>query len=158
MTKSRGILVSSPGTGKAYVHGDAKKGQWAPEYGTWTCMWRRCRDTKDEHYPRYGGRGITVCDEWASYAAFLADMGRKPSKLHTLDRIDNDKGYNKANCRWATATEQNRNSSQTNLNEEKVKEIRRLYSTGQYSQGKLATKFSVSQPTIHRVVTGKVWS
>lgn len=60
-------------------------------------------------YENYGGRGITVCKDWMSFDTFLKDMGKRPSKTHTLDRIDNCKGYSKKNCRWATWEEQHSN-------------------------------------------------
>lgn len=83
-----------------------------PEYVAWQCMIVRCTDPRHEHYDRYGGRGITVCAEWlAGYEAFLAHVGRKPTKSHQLDRIDNDKGYFPGNVRWATRKEQCRNRS-----------------------------------------------
>lgn len=73
-------------------------------------MIQRCEDKALRWYHRYGGRGISVCPEWRhSYATFLRDMGRRPSRDHSLDRIDPDKGYSAANCRWATETEQQRN-------------------------------------------------
>lgn len=75
-------------------------------YTSWQAMKTRCYNTKDEHYPRYGGRGIYVCYEWVnSFEAFLRDMGERPEG-RTLDRIDNERHYTKDNCRWATPQEQ----------------------------------------------------
>lgn len=77
----------------------------------WTGMKGRCSNPKNEDYPRYGGRGISVCDRWKeSFSDFYADMGDPPTKSHTLDRVNNELGYSPENCRWATRKEQNRNT------------------------------------------------
>lgn len=78
-------------------------------YARWKSMMQRCNNPKADNYPHYGGKGITVCERWQSFAAFLTDMGECPSKLMTLDRIKNDHGYEPGNCRWATKAEQNAN-------------------------------------------------
>ncbi len=84
------------------------------EYHTWCEMRARCRNKKHKYYFRYGGRGITVCHEWdISFARFLQDMGLRPSREYSLERRDNDKGYDKDNCYWATRRQQNRNRRNT---------------------------------------------
>ena len=72
----------------------------SPEYRSWKAMWSRCRRPHDNSFHNYGGRGITVADEWRSFEVFLRDMGRKPARGYDLDRIDNEKGYGPGNCRW----------------------------------------------------------
>lgn len=87
-----------------------------PEYVTWRSMKQRCGDPSQISYDDYGGRGITVCDRWRdSFEAFLADMGERPSKNHSIDRVDNSKGYSKSNCRWATNKEQGRNTRRNRM-------------------------------------------
>jgi len=81
------------------------------EYRTWGNMKQRCYNENIPAYRNYGGRGITVCDEWLhDFKQFFKDMGEKPSSKHSIDRVDNDKGYSPDNCRWATSTTQSRNT------------------------------------------------
>ena len=83
----------------------------APEYAVWTHMIQRCTNPVRTGYHLYGGRGIKVCQRWRnSFAAFLEDVGPRPSMGHTLDRIDSDGNYEPGNCRWVTADVQANNT------------------------------------------------
>lgn len=83
----------------------------SPTYRSWQAMRNRCYNQKHRQYKDYGGRGIKVCERWrGSFSAFLKDMGPRTDRSLTLDRINNDGNYEPGNCRWATRSEQRRNS------------------------------------------------
>jgi len=96
--------------GRNKTHGLAA----TPEYKVWVGMKRRCENPKAANYPRYGGRGIRVCQRWLdSFEAFLDDMGKRPDGNHQIGRIDTTKGYEPGNCRWVTVGEQAKNRRNT---------------------------------------------
>jgi hypothetical protein len=95
MTKSRGIHD---------MHGCRN----TRAYAIWSGMRSRCNNPNSPAYSNYGARGISVAPEWERFSTFIADMGH-PADGMTLERVDNDKGYSKLNCVWATRTEQGRN-------------------------------------------------
>jgi hypothetical protein len=149
-------------------HGHATRGGPSPTYSSWRAMLRRCADPKHRSFKKYGGRGIKVCDAWRnSFEAFLAHMGERPPGT-SIDRIDNDLGYSKGNCRWATRAAQTRHRrpfKQPGLSGEahpgskltwsEVREIRSL--AGSASQREIAARFGVTQPTVRRILAGRAW-
>lgn len=119
-TVVRGADLRSPGSGikscgclsrektelRNLTHGKSK----LPEYVIWKGMKTRCLNSKNKSFPRYGGRGITVCNEWlVSFPDFYKHLGPRPSPKHSLERIDNNAGYFPGNVKWSTVKEQSNN-------------------------------------------------
>lgn len=95
-------------------HGFARRDSTAAEFNIWTSMIDRCTNMRNGAYDSYGGRGIRICNEWlCSFETFLADVGRRPSPKHSLDRKDNSSHYMPGNVRWATRSQQARNRRNT---------------------------------------------
>lgn len=103
--KSCGCLHKERASEANLKHGMSK----TLTYATWVKMKGRCLNNKDKNYQYYGGRGIAVCKRWLKFENFFVDMGEKPKGL-TIERIQNNLGYFKENCKWATWAEQNRNT------------------------------------------------
>lgn len=109
--QSCGCLVRLRSSQQLKRHGESYPR--SPEYRTWRAMIGRCTNPSCNRYENYGGAGISVCERWKKYENFLADMGRKPSPQHSIDRIDGAGNYEPGNCRWASQTQQQRNRSNT---------------------------------------------
>lgn len=114
-TKSCGCLKGELLKQKNHVHGlfnNAK--EKPPHYAAWTSMKQRCFNPNDKQYKNYGGRGITVCDEWKddfqTFYDYISKLPHFGEEGYSLDRINNDGNYEPGNVRWATAKEQINNS------------------------------------------------
>ena len=111
LTKSCGCLQKERLGNSRRTHGRGE----SPEYKSWCNMKTRCYNKNDKAFSRYGGSGIVMCDSWvSSFENFFEDMGERPTGT-SIDRIDNNKGYCKENCKWSTPSEQ-ANNQRTNRN------------------------------------------
>jgi len=117
------------------------------EHNVWKGIKKRCLNEKEESFKYYGKRGISICDRWLnSFENFYADMGKKPSALHQIDRINNNGNYEPSNCRWVTPSENSRNRRSSK---------RWVINGVEYQTSAEAAKFlSCSQPTIVRMCNG----
>jgi hypothetical protein len=104
-SKSCGCLRKELGT----KHGFTAEKQRPPEFDVWNMMIQRCTNQNVKNYRDYGGRGISFDPRWRSFVCFINDIGFRPSKHHSLERVDNSKGYCKENCKWETRNAQSRN-------------------------------------------------
>jgi hypothetical protein len=118
-------------------------------------MMDRCTNRNGQNWADYGGRGITVCERWLIFENFLADMGERPPGT-TIERVENDLGYEPGNCRWATRKQQSRNRRSTVLTQRDVDEIRRRGDAGE-KQKILAIEFKVSRGYVNKIVLRKKW-
>jgi hypothetical protein len=123
------------------------------EYNVWNGMRARCHNKNEACYPRYGGRGITVCEEWKnSFSSFFKDMGRAPAGCQ-IDRIDNEKGYSKENCRWVSPQENAQNRRSNKLSIDDVKMIR----ASSMSIYELAEQLQVNYSVVWNALRGRTW-
>jgi hypothetical protein len=111
----------------------------SPEYMSWQAMKTRCLNPKRKSYKNYGGRGITICQQWIdSFETFLSDMGPRPSG-HTIERIESNGNYEPGNCKWATRLDQGRNTSRV---------IKTVVDGSSVAVRSLADQFSISGDTL----------
>lgn len=143
------------------VHGDPnillveKHGMCkSSEYNIFKNIKRRCLNPNNSQYHNYGGRGISICEDWKnSFLSFFADMGKKPFPTAQLDRIDNNGNYEPNNCRWTTPAINSRNKRTTILTESDVKYMRE---SGIKAKD-LAVIYKCNVNHIHRILKGKKW-
>ena len=156
-SKSCGCLRRELARKSHQKHGYARTGLKTVEYRAWLAMRVRCNNQNSKDYPRYGGRGISVCPRWDSFENFLADMGPRPKGM-SLDRFPDKNGnYEPGNCRWATPKQQGRNSRSVKLNNDQVAEIRARLKEG-LSGKAAAAKFGVSASNITMIKKGRTWA
>lgn len=105
-SRSCGCLNAEMAADRKLLHGSARRSQKTPEYEVWCAIKSRTCNVNNRAYGGYGGRGIALCKRWQEFSNFIADMGARPSEQHSIDRTNNDLGYSKENCRWATRKEQ----------------------------------------------------
>lgn len=136
---------------KSATHGQTVGGVWTPIYRCYRAMLARCDYPSQEHYDDYGGRGITVCDRWrfghaelSGFDCFRMDMGEKPSRTHSLDRIDVNGNYEPSNCRWATKGEQARNTRISKVTDAMAEDIRRRHANGE-TKAAIARAYGLSR-------------
>lgn len=113
-TKSCGCLAKRILVKRSTTHGHSATDKESSTYRSWRGMVQRCNNPNNKGYHNYGGRGVIVCKRWLSFENFLEDMGEAP-KGHQIDRINNNRGYYKSNCQWATRKEQARNKRNNHL-------------------------------------------
>jgi len=129
-----------------------------PEYEIWSGMKKRCYTKTNASYHRYGGRDITVCDEWKnSFLAFYKDMGKRPTPKHQLDRIKNDGNYEPSNCRWVTPAENVQNRSSTKMNWFMVRSLRKLSEKKKFSHSELGLIYKITRSQVGLIVNNKTW-
>lgn len=141
-----------------YKHGNAIRGKTTRTYQTWADMVKRCTNPNCNNWTNYGGRGIKVCERWRKFEHFLEDMGDKPPGT-TIDRINNEGDYEKANCRWASMKHNMRNTRRSKFvlvdgvlrNVSELSETLGIHrSTLDKRLKNLSVEESLSRPVAHR--------
>ncbi len=144
-SRSCGCLHRELSAARETRHGHTKGSETSAEWRVWRNMRARCMVVGSQQWERYGGRGIRICQRWVeSFEAFYEDMGPRPSPTHSLDRIDNDGDYSKANCRWATPSEQSTNRRTTRF---------LTFQGKTQSMSAWASEVNVSKEHMHRRLT-----
>jgi len=140
-------------------HGDGGRFNRFALYCVWDSMIQRCCNSKSKAYKWYGGRGITVCNEWKedylTFKKWALENGWKKNLY--IDRINNDGGYNFNNCRFVDRITNNRKQSNVKLSMERAREIRKKYKTGDYTHRRLGEEYGVGHSTIGSILRNITW-
>jgi len=126
-----------------------------PFYACWYNMLQRCYNVRNANYRHYGLRGIKVTTSWLEFENFYQDMFSSWSEGLEIDRINNDQGYSPENCRWATRSQNTRNTRATKLCEEEVHYIRAM--KGQKTNKELGAEFGISPSHVCRIQSREKW-
>jgi hypothetical protein len=149
-------------TGQAKrVHPPGPPRKPSVEWVAWKEMRQRCFNPRSRSYPGYGGRGITVCARWLGdegFDNFIADMGRKPTPKHSIDRVDVNGNYEPSNCRWATPAEQQRNTRATKLSLDLIEKAKSMQSSEGLSAYQIAKRLGVRHSTLRHALLGNTWA
>lgn len=130
----------------------------SPEYYCWNNIRQRCTLPHHPSYKNYGARGIRLCDEWINdFKAFLSHVGPRPGPKHTIDRIDNDRGYEPGNVRWTTRAINQRNRRATKLRADIVECVRWWRGRG-LTPSDWGFVFGVSPSLITNIIAGRKWA
>ena len=144
------------------THGDARTGGHTRLFNIWLHMKYRCSKENNSDYRWYGARGISVCNDWErDYSVFKQWALENGYQEHlTIERSDNDKGYNPDNCEWITQSENSRrrNLVSSNLTVKKIKQIKKLLSDGFLKHREIGEMFSVRRRVISKIKNGETWA
>lgn len=156
ITRSCGCLHRETAAQIKLKHGASRSGARTPEFVVWHSAKSRCCNPQTTGYADYGGRGITMAPEFLNdFAAFFAEVGPRPTPKHTIERIDNERGYEPGNLRWATRAEQGHNRRNTRFTWEDIRHIRSL--KGSKNNKEIADQYGVATCTIWQIQHRWIW-
>ena len=151
----RELLPASARSLAHRTHGHTVGKTYSQTYQSWQAMLARCRYVERDVAGKHAARGISVCDRWSSFEAFLADMGERPAGT-TLDRIDNNGHYEPGNCRWATPREQARNRRNARLTFETAVQVAIARLAGERAKD-ISDRFGISESLPREIAKGRAW-